>query len=333
MEKVKTAVVGVGSLGKHHLKWLNNIEISELIGFYDSDLVKQKQFAEEYPTLRVFQTLEELAGEVEAVTIVVPTVYHFKVASQLIGQGLHCLIEKPVTSLLDDAWKLQDMADKAGVKVAVGHIERFNPAVQAVLELGLQPAFIEAHRLAAFDPRGTDVAVVHDLMIHDIDLVLTFIKSKVIDIQASAVAVVSDQADIANARLTFENGAVANLTASRISLHQMRKLRIFQQSGYFSLDLAQKQADLYHLVKPGEEAQGFRVPIGKSDRELVYSKKTDTGEDMLQMELTTFLKAIIEDKPVAVTLAQATEALRVAVEVERIGQEALKRVLNQPHTQ
>ena len=330
MEKVKTAVVGVGSLGKHHLKWLNNIEISELIGFYDSDPGKQNQFAKEYPTLRVFQTLEELADAVEAVTIVVPTVYHFEVASFLINKGLHCLIEKPVTSLLGDARKLQDMADKAGVKVAVGHIERFNPAVQAVLELDLEPAFIEAHRLAAFDPRGTDVAVVHDLMIHDIDLVLTFIKSKVIDIQSSAVAVVSDQADIANARLTFENGAVANLTASRISLHQMRKLRIFQQSGYFSLDLAQKQADLYHLVKPGEEAQGFRVPIGKSDRELVYSKKTDTGEDMLQMELTTFLKAIIEDKPVAVTLAQATEALRVAVEVERIGQEALKRVLNQP---
>lgn len=333
MNKVKTAVVGVGSLGKHHLKWLNNIEISELIGFYEIDPEKQKHFAKEYPTLKVFNSLEELSEEVNAVSIVVPTVHHFEVASKLINLGLHCLIEKPVTSLLGDAQKLQDMADKAGVKVAVGHIERFNPAVQAALEVGVEPAFIEAHRLAAFDPRGTDVAVVHDLMIHDIDLVLTFIKSKVIDIQSSAVAVVSDQADIANARLTFENGAVANLTASRISLHQMRKLRIFQQSGYCSLDLAKKQADLYNLVNPGDKTEGFRVPIGKSDRELVYSKKTDNGEDMLQMELTTFLKAIIDDKPVAVTLAQATEALRVAVEVERIGQEALKRVLNQNQPQ
>jgi predicted dehydrogenase len=231
---------------------------------------------------------------------------------------------------LDEARLLLDKAHagKNSLKLSVGHIERFNPAVQAVLKQKVAPAFIEAHRLAAFDPRGTDVAVVRDLMIHDIDLVLTFINSNIIDIQASAVAVVSEQADIANARLTFANGAVANLTASRISLHQMRKLRIFQQSGYYSLDLAKKQADMYQLADPDDKTkEGFRVPLGKSGQNLLYTKVTDTGEDMLKQELTAFLEAVLNDRPVAVSLDQATEALRVALEVERIGRESLERML------
>lgn len=327
MKKVKTAVVGVGSLGKHHLKWLSRIEESELVGFYETDPECKAQFAKEYDDVIAFESLEQVAEAAEAVSVVVPTSKHCEVASVLIDRGIHCLIEKPVTATLDEALTLKKKAETAGVTVAVGHIERFNPAVQAVMDAGITPAFIEAHRLAAFDPRGTDVAVVRDLMIHDIDLVLGFIDSKIVDIQASAVAVVSDRADIANARLTFECGAVANLTASRISLHQMRKLRIFQQSGYFSLDLAKKQADLYRLVGNDYSGDGFRVPIGKSDRELVYTKKQDSGEDMLQMELTSFLRAVGENKPPAVSLEEGTEALRVALEVERIGQESLERML------
>lgn len=326
MTRIKTAVAGVGALGRHHLNWLSRIEQSQLVGFYDIDPDRCKQYADEYD-IPAFATLEELAAEAEAVSIVVPTTAHHEVAGFLIDKGIHCLIEKPVTATLEEAAALTEKAAANGVKVAVGHIERFNPAVQAVLNLGVKPAFIEAHRLAAFDPRGTDVAVVRDLMIHDIDLVLTFIDSNIIDIQASAVAVVSDQADIANARLTFANGAVANLTASRISLHQMRKLRVFQPSGYFSLDLAKKQADLYRLAEPGQESEGFRVPLGKSGRDLVYSKKSDNGEDMLRMELAAFLDAVINDHPVAVPVEQATEALRVALEVERIGRESLERML------
>jgi len=328
MNTIKTAVVGVGALGRHHLKWLSQIPESNLIGFYDVDPEKRKTFAEQYK-VTAFESLEQLAGAVDAVSVVVPTTVHRETAGFLLERGIHCLIEKPITSNLEDALALQAIVAKNGVKAAVGHIERFNPAVQAVLKLNVRPAFIEAHRLAAFDPRGTDVAVVRDLMIHDIDLVLTLTGAKVIDIQASAVAVVSEQADIANARLTLDSGAVANLTASRISLNQMRKLRIFQQSGYFSLDLAKKQADLYRLAKPGQPVDGFRVPLGKSGRELVYSKTGDTGEDMLQMELTAFLRAIIDDQPVAVPLEQGTEALRVALEVERIGQESLARMLAQ----
>jgi predicted dehydrogenase len=164
-------------------------------------------------------------------------------------------------------------------------------------------------------------------MIHDIDLALMFTRSKVANIQASAVAVVSDQADIANARLTFENGAVANLTSSRISLHQMRKLRIFQKSGYFSLDLAQKQADIYRLAGADEPADGMRVPLGKSGKDIIYTKKSDNGEDMLGAELGAFLDAVIHDRPVAVSIDEGAEALRVALEVQRIGLESIDKVL------
>ena len=215
------------------------------------------------------------------------------------------------------------------MKVTVGQIERFNPAVRALANIEERPSFIEAHRLAAFDPRGTDVAVVLDLMIHDIDLALMFTRSRVANIQASAVAVVSDEADIANARLTFENGAVANLTSSRISLHQMRKLRIFQKSGYFSLDLAQKQADIYRLAGEDDTAEGLRVPLGKSGKDILYIKKTDTGEDMLGAELAAFLDAVLNDRPVAVTIDEATEALRVALEIKRIGLNAIDKMLQE----
>jgi predicted dehydrogenase len=326
MDKLKTAVVGVGHLGCHHLRWFYQIQNSELVGLYDIDREKGEKYADEY-SVTAFESLEQLADQAEVVSVVVPTTAHFEVASYLIERGIHCLIEKPLTATLDEASRLQGLAESKSVKATVGHIERFNPAVQALLEHDIKPSFIEAHRLAAFDPRGADVAVVLDLMIHDIDLVLLFVDSKVVDIQASAVAVVSQQADIANARLTFENGAVANLTASRISLREMRKLRIFQKSGYYSLDLAKKQADLYRLAESGGKAEGMRIPLGKSGMDLIYLRKGDSGEDMLKMELQSFLDAVVHDKPVAVLLEQAIEALRVALEVDRIGRESLARMI------
>ena len=328
MRKLKTAVVGVGSLGRHHLKWLAKLEQSELVGLYDIDRDKAEKQAAEHG-VRAFDSLETLADAAEAVSIVVTTSAHFEVASLLIDHGVHCLIEKPITPSLDEASRLNSLAAARGVKVTVGQIERFNPAVRALAELNVRPSFIEAHRLAAFDPRGTDVAVVLDLMIHDIDLALMFTRSKVANIQASAVAVVSDEADIANARLTFENGAVANLTASRISLHQMRKLRIFQKSGYFSLDLALKQADIYRLAGADDRGEGMRVPLGKSGKDILYTKKSDTGEDMLGAELAAFLDAVIHGWPVAVTIDEATEALRVALEVKRIGLESIEKMLQE----
>ncbi len=326
MNRIRTAVVGVGALGRHHLRWMSQLEQSELVGLYDTDREKGDKYASEYH-VKAFVTLEELASEVQAVSIVVPTTAHYDIASKLINSGIHCLIEKPVTLNLDQARDLQKSARTKGVKVTVGQIESFNPAVLALANYDIKPSFIECHRLAAFDPRGTDVAVVLDLMIHDIDLVLNFIKEKIVDIHASAVAVVSEQVDIANARLTFDNGAVANLTASRISLNPMRKLRIFQRSGYYSLDLAKKQADIYRLAEGENDHEGFRLPLGKSGKDIVYIKKEDTGQDMLGKEIETFLSAVIEDKPVAVTVERATEALRVALEIERIGKESIARVI------
>lgn len=326
MKKLRTAVVGVGALGRHHLRWMSQLAASDLVGCYDVDSDKAKQYAGEYGVIP-FQSLDELIGKVEAVSVVVPTSRHYEVASRLIKAGIHCLIEKPITSDSAHAAQLHQLAIAHNVKVTVGQIERFNPAVMALDSEKIKPSFIEAHRLAAFDPRGTDVAVVLDLMIHDIDLVLKFIKSRVVDIQASAVAVISDKADIANARLTFQNGAVANLTASRISLHAMRKLRIFQQSGYFSLDLAAKQADLYSLADSDSPSEGLRVPFGKSGRDIIYRKKVDSGQDMLGAEISAFLDAVINDTPVAVTVAEASEALRLALEVDRIGTASISRLM------
>lgn len=326
MKKIKTAVVGVGALGRHHLRWYSRIAESELVGLYDINPERAKQYSEEYK-ITAFDSLDALCKSTEVVSIVSPTTTHCEVASTLIKKGIHCLIEKPITATNEEATEIQKLADSHQVKITVGHIERFNPAVQALQEFDIHPSFIEAHRLAAFDPRGTDVAVVLDLMIHDVDLVLKFIKSELADIQASAVAVISEQADIANARLTFKNGAVANLTASRISLSAMRKIRIFQKSGYCSLDLAKKQADFYSLADGKNDSSGARIPLGKSGKEIIYFKKSDTGKDMLESELSSFLKAIIDDSPVAVTVGEGARSLEVALEIRRIGHESIQRML------
>jgi len=326
MKQIKTAVIGVGALGRHHLRWYSQIPQSNLVGFYDHDKEKCDKFSSEY-NVTAFKSISEAAEHAEAVSIVVPTIMHAEVAAMMIEKGVHCLIEKPITATIAEAQKIQQLAKNHKAKVTVGHIERFNPAVQALAEIDIRPSFIEAHRLAAFDPRGTDVAVVLDLMVHDIDLALHLIKSKVKDIQSSAVAVISEQADIANARLTFENGAVVNLTASRISLQPMRKLRIFQKSGYYVLDLAQKQADLYRLDDGSKKTEGARFPLGKSGKDVVYVKKADNGKDMLESELKSFLDAIINDTATAVSVDEGAESLRVALEIERIGVDSIERML------
>lgn len=319
MAKIRTAVVGVGNLGRHHARWYKNIDASELIGVYDINQEKCRDIAGQFGVI-AFKDLSDVFGKADAVSIVVPTVSHHDVAGRLIEQNIDCLIEKPIAASVDEAERLKRLADEYNVILTVGHIERFNPAVLALRDYDISPRFIEAHRLAAFDPRGTDVAVILDLMIHDIELTLHFVKSRVKNIDASAVAVTSGKADIANARLTFENGAVANLTASRISLHQMRKLRIFQKSGYFSLDLAAKRADIYRLAKDSDtDEAGMRFPLGQSGKEVIYNKAGGEGEDMLCAELTSFLDAVKNRTSPEVSLTDAAEALRIAVEIDRIG--------------
>ncbi len=320
MHKLKTAVVGVGHLGRHHARWYNNINESELVGVFDTDSEKCHNVAEQHK-VTAFESISDLFGKIDVASVAVPTTSHFTVAEQLIKNNIHCLIEKPIAVTCQEAEELINLAQERNVILSVGYIERFNPAVQALKNYDTNPRFIEAHRLAVFEPeRGTDVAVILDLMSHDIDLALHLIKSPVKNIEASAVAVVSDTADIANARLTFENGAVANLTASRISLRPMRKLRIFQKSGYFSLDLAEKQADIYRLATDaGADDSGFRIPLGKSEHEIIYKKVVGREEDMLCNELTAFLKAVQLNSQPEVTAVDAAEALRVAIEIDRIG--------------
>jgi predicted dehydrogenase len=319
MDKVKTAVVGVGHLGQHHARWYKSIEGSDLVGIYDIDRDKCRKLAGDL-NVRAFDDLDSLAGSVEAASVSVPTVNHHEAASFLLRRGIHCLVEKPIAADTAQAEDLMKIARGSGATLTVGHIERFNPAVGALKNYEIRPRFIEAHRLAAFDPRGTDVAVILDLMIHDIELALHLIGSEVAHTEASAVAVISETADIANARLTFKNGAVANLTASRISLRAMRKLRIFQKSGYFSLDLAEKRADIYRLADSGgRNHAGMRIPLGKSGHEIVYSKAGDKDEDMLRAELVSFLDAVKNGTPPEVSADDGLRALRVALDIERLG--------------
>jgi len=284
---LRAAVVGVGHLGRHHARWLAKIENVELVGVFDVDFERAQLVASEVG-VGVFSSLDELISKVDLCSVVVSTAHHYSVAKTLLSAGIHCLVEKPLAATLKEADELVAISEAKGIVLSVGHIERFNPAVKAVQGTSMQPKFIEAHRLAAFNPRGADVAVILDLMIHDIELCQNFIGSKVVRIDASAVSVVSNTFDIANARLTYANGAVANLTASRISLQAMRKLRIFQPSSYYSLDLGARKAEVYQLEsdeKATHPEHSKVIPIGDSGKNIVYSQIVPDDTDMLGSEL------------------------------------------------
>lgn len=255
-DKVKVGVIGVGHLGQTHARLLRQIESADLVGIFDIDDVKSQSISKELG-IKVFNSVEDMMDGVEAVSIVTPTSFHHEVAAKVMKSGKHCFIEKPITSTVEEAENICRLAKEKKVKVQVGHIERFNPAVLALSNLKLEPMFIESHRLAQFKPRALDVAVVLDLMVHDIDLILHFVKSPVVNIDASGVGVISDTVDIANARIKFKNGTVANLTSSRISQRQMRKMRLFQRDAYISLDFADGIAEVYRAAKPDKP-----MPVG-----------------------------------------------------------------------
>ena len=243
---MKIGIVGVGHLGKIHIKCTQLIPEYTLVGFYDT-FENNALYVEQNFNLKRFHTLEDLFEAVDIVDIVTPTTTHFEIASMAIRAGKHIFIEKPVTENTNQALELLKLAAFHQVKVQVGHVERFNPALLAIKDLKISPMFLEVHRLATFNPRGTDVSVVLDLMIHDLDIVLKMVNSPVKKIDASGVAIVSELPDIANARVEFENGCVANITASRMSLKQMRKIRLFQSDAYISLDLLDKKTEIVKL--------------------------------------------------------------------------------------
>lgn len=329
VEQLNIGVVGVGHLGSLHVKMLSDISSVRLAGVYDCDQKKAQSIAAEFNTLPC-ESLQELLGRVDAVTIATSTVAHYDIARAALHHGKHLFIEKPITQTVTEADELCCLAQKKGLLLQVGHIERFNPAILALEKYSLEPMFIESHRLSQFNPRGTDVAVVLDLMIHDIDLILTFVRSPVVRVDANGVAVVSDSVDIANARLQFENGCVANVTASRISQRKMRKMRLFQKREYISIDFSEGLAEVFRLVED-DDAHGEKgtmmlgeIGSGKNKRKIIYEQPEVKDVNSLKYELDLFAKAIREHSQPVVTGEDGKRALEVAnIIIEKIGQQTV----------
>ena len=314
---LKAGVLGAGHLGKIHLRLLNQSDKFDLVGFYDPSPEVRNTISDEYG-FKAFDSEEELIAAVEVVDIVTPTLYHHKLAKKAIEMGKHVFLEKPITQTVDEAKELIALAKKHQVLGQVGHVERFNPAFLAVKDDINDSMFIETHRLAEFNPRGTDVPVVLDLMIHDIDTVLSLVDSEVSAILASGVAIISETPDIANARIEFENGCVANLTASRISLKNMRKARFFQKDAYISVDYFSKSAEVVKMENAPENVGDFDMVLenaqGKKKRVFFDNPKIPEVNAIL-MELECFADAILTNTAVIVPLEQGKNALDVALQI------------------
>jgi len=316
---LKIGVLGVGHLGKIHLKCIKLVDQYELVGFYDPSDENAQKAIETY-NIKRFEDIDDLLDAVDVVDIVTPTTTHFQLAKKALQKGKHIFIEKPLTQTVEEGEQLVRLQKETGLKVQVGHVERFNPAFLALSDFSLEPMFVEAHRLANFNPRGTDVSVVLDLMIHDLDIILSLIKSPITQISASGVAVVSPSPDISNARLEFENGAVANITASRLSLKQMRKIRFFQHDAYISLDFLEKNAQVVRLFESNDPL------VAQLDN--LMPLDTPTGQKMIhidmpeieptnaiKLELETLAHCILEDTSPKVTIEEGYRALRVAHQI------------------
>jgi len=311
---LKAGVLGAGHLGKIHLQLLNQSEKYELVGFYDADVTNAKKVEEEFG-YKYFDTIEGLIDAVDMVDIVTPTLSHHDCAKQAIAKGKHIFIEKPITNTVEEAEEIRALVASNNVKGQVGHVERFNPAFIAIKDDIETPMFIETHRLAEFNPRGTDVPVVLDLMIHDIDIILSVVKSKVKHVSASGVSVISDTPDIANARIEFENGCVANLTASRISLKNMRKTRFFQKDAYISVDFLEKKCEVVKMKDAPEQAGDFDMILQNAEgikKQIYFDNPEIAGNNAILDELEAFADAINTNTKPIVTLHDGTEALRVA---------------------
>ena len=315
---LRIGVLGTGHLGKIHLRCINSLsEHYTLVGFYDPDSANAEKVVAEFG-IQAFETIDALIEAVDVVDIVTPTVHHFDCASAALKKNKHVFIEKPVVATPDEAQRLIALANQSHVKIQVGHVERFNPAYIAVQPFLGEPMFIEGHRLAEFNPRGCDVPVILDLMIHDIDILLNAVKSEVKTIHASGINVVSDTHDIANARLEFENGAVANLTASRISMKNMRKMRFFQQNAYLTVDFLNKKTDVINMRDAVSEddndpfAMIFDMGNGGMKKRITIQNPEIKPINAIQTELETFADAIVKNTSPIVTIEDGCKALEVA---------------------
>ncbi len=314
---LKVGVLGAGHLGKIHLRLLNESSKYQLVGFYDADAINGKKVADEFG-YTYYDNINTLIAAVDVVDVVTPTLSHFDCAKKAIDKGKHIFIEKPITNTLEEAEALISLSKKKGVKGQVGHVERFNPAFNAVKKAIKDPMFIETHRLAEFNPRGTDVPVVLDLMIHDIDAILSVVHSEVRSVNASGVSVISNSPDIANARIEFENGCVANLTASRISLKSMRKSRFFQKDAYISVDFLEKKVEVVKMKDAPEQPGDFDMVLQNAEgvkKQIYFENPEVSSNNAILDELETFADAINNDETPVVTLQQGTNALRVALQI------------------
>jgi predicted dehydrogenase len=324
---IRVGVIGVGHLGLLHAKMFGEIPNAAFLGIYDIDAEKAKRLASEFH-IRAYDSIEELLTKVNAVSIATPTTTHFAIARKALEAGVHTFIEKPITETVEEAAVLCSLAAERNLKLQVGHIERFNPALLALEKYMLAPMFIESHRLDQFKPRGTDVPVTLDLMIHDIDIILSLVKSPVVNIEANGVGVVTEHVDIANARIQFENGCVANVTASRISQKKMRKMRMFQRNAYISVDFLQGVTEVFRMVDEKDATKPPDVPFmmatmlgqiefGTIKRKIMYELPAVKEVNALKAELEFFLKAVREDTEPLVTGMDGKQALEVAAEIQR----------------
>jgi predicted dehydrogenase len=315
--KIKIGVLGAGHLGKIHLRLLKESARYNLVGFYDTQPQQAARIAREFG-YRSFNDINSLLESVDVVDIVTPTVTHYKLAKYALERGKHVFLEKPITTTVEEAKDLVELAKKKNLQGMVGQVERFNPAFMAARPHIKHPMCIESHRLAEFNPRGTDVSVVLDLMIHDIDAVLSVVSSKVVDVQASGVSVISDTPDIANARLRFENGCVANLTASRISMKTLRKSRFFQRDAYVSVDFFEKKVEVVRMQNAPESPEDFAMVLENAEgikKQIFFDNPNVSEGNAIQLELENFADAIQNNKKPAVTLQAGTSALEVAYQI------------------
>ncbi|MBT3742661.1 MAG: Gfo/Idh/MocA family oxidoreductase [Polaribacter sp.] len=311
---LKVGVLGAGHLGKIHLRLLQESEKYELIGFFDPFTKNAQKVATEFG-YNLFNSIDELIEAVDVVDIVTPTLSHFECAKKSIEKGRHIFIEKPIAKTVLEAEAIRTLASQYHVIGQVGHVERFNPAFIAAKGMIDNPMFIETHRLAEFNPRGTDVPVVLDLMIHDIDIILSVVKSKVINVHASGISVISETPDIANARIEFENGCVANLTASRISMKNMRKTRFFQKDAYISVNFLSKESEIVRIQDAPKNPDEFAMILQNDEgvkKQIYFENPEIVNNNAILDELETFADAIVHNTTPIVTLHNGTEALRIA---------------------
>ncbi|MFL2587486.1 MAG: Gfo/Idh/MocA family protein [Flavobacteriaceae bacterium] len=314
---IKAGVIGAGHLGKIHLRLLETSKRYKLIGFYDSNNKNAKVLSSE-KGYRLFDSIEELIEACDMIDIVTPTLFHHEVSLKAIAKKKHIFIEKPIANSVAEAEKITIAAKEQGVLGQVGHVERFNPAFKAARHAVTNPMFIESHRLAEFNPRGTDVPVVLDLMIHDIDILLSIVKSKVKIVSASGVSVISNTPDIANARIEFENGCVANLTASRISLKKMRKTRFFQKDAYISVDFLEKKVEIVKMKEAPEKPEDFAMILQNAEgqkKEIYFENPIIDNSNAILEELETFSNAIENKTVPVVSLENGTAALKLAYQI------------------